>query len=112
MNMTNEGASRLDQALELLGYRQEKEPHHKTNLLHAIRLHAGLIGDRELEDACNAEIERIRAEINAVRSPAKVQVNWGFNQRNAAGKLEPGTVQINIGSNQRCCMGDFHESGS
>ncbi len=107
--MQNEATKRLEQALELLAYRQAKEPHHKTNLLHAIQLHAGLIGDNELEVACNAEIERIRAEFITNSDKLKIDINVGYSQRNAGSNLEPGMVQINVAHNQRNCMGDYYE---
>lgn len=60
----SDATRRLNDSLELLGFVEAKLPHQKTNLLHAIQLHAGLIGDRELELACNEKIEKIIAEVN------------------------------------------------
>lgn len=107
--MLNDGTTRLEWALELLGYQQAKEPNHKTNLLHAIQVHAGLIGNKELEVACDAEVEHIRTENKAKSGSVDVEVNVGDCQRNSGEKLKPGMVQIKIGRNQRNFMGDFYE---
>lgn len=101
--------TRLEQALELLGYTHAKELHHKSNLIHAIALFAGLAHDAELEAECEQEIQRLRAEVEAKakQEPVEVTVNIGDDQRNA-GRGHRG-IQINIGRNQRNCGGDFHE---
>ena len=99
--------SRLEQALELLGYARAKGLHHQSNLVHAISLFAGLSGDADLEAECEHEIQRIRAEVAAKQAPAAVTVNVGDNQRNAG--RGQGGIQINIGRNQRNCGGDFYE---
>jgi len=54
--------SRLQQALELLGYAQEQKPHQRSNLVSAIALFAGVNGDSELEAQCDLELQRIRGE--------------------------------------------------
>lgn len=107
--MQNDGTKRLEKALELLNYQEAKEPYHKTELLHAIRIHAGLIGDKELELACQAEIERIRAEFITNNNTLKIDLNVGYCQRNSGSNVERGMIQVNIGHNQRNCMGDFYE---
>lgn len=99
--------TRLEQALELLGYARATELHHQSNLIHAISLFAGLSGDFELEAECEREIQRIRAEVAAKQASAAVTVNVGDNQRNAG--RGQGGIQINIGRNQRNCGGDFYE---
>lgn len=99
--------SRLEQAIELLGYAHAKELHHQSNLIHAISLFAGISGDANLEAECEREIQRIRAEVAAKQEPVAVSVNVGDNQRNAG--RGQGGIQINIGRNQRNCGGDFHE---
>ncbi len=99
--------TRLEQALELLGYANAKELHHQSNLIHTIALFAGLSGDAELETQCEQELQRIRAEVAAKQKPVAVTVNIGDDQRNA-GHGHRG-IQINIGRNQRNCGGDFHE---
>lgn len=99
--------TRLEHALELLGYARAKELHHQSNLIHAISLFAGISGDADLEVECEREIQRIRAEVAAKQEHVAVSVNVGDNQRNA-GRI-PGSLQINIGRNQRNCGGDFHE---
>ncbi|MER2540204.1 MAG: hypothetical protein ABTQ26_13270 [Azonexus sp.] len=103
MNM----ATRLEQALELLGYARAKELHHQSNLIHAIALFAGISEDAELEAECEREIQRLRAEVAAKQEPVEVTVNIGDDQRNA-GRGHRG-IHINIGRNQRNCGGDFHE---
>ena len=55
----------LDQALSLLGYKEESPSHHRSNLLHAIQDHAGLTGNEGLEYACEARLNLIRAENDA-----------------------------------------------
>ena len=99
--------TRLEQALELLGYARAKGLHHQSNLVHAISLFAGLSGDADLEAECEHEIQRIRAELAAKQASAAVTVNVGDNQRNAG--RGQGGIQINIGRNQRNCGGDFYE---
>lgn len=99
--------TRLEQALELLGYTHAKELHHQSNLIHAISLFAGLSGDTDLEAECEREIQRIRAEVAAKQEPVAVTVNIGDDQRNA--RHGHRGIQINIGRNQRNCGGDFHE---
>ena len=99
--------TRLEQALELLGYANAKELHHQSNLIHSIALFAGLSDDAELEAECEREIQRLRAEVAAKQEPVEVTVNIGDDQRNA-GRGHRG-IQINIGRNQRNCGGDFHE---
>lgn len=59
--MTKNTAS-LEQVLQLLCYSDAKEPHYKTNLIHAIAQFAGLTNNTNLEAECYSEIERIRAE--------------------------------------------------
>ena len=99
--------TRLEQALELLGYTRAKELHHQGNLIHSIALFAGLAHDAELEAECEREIQRLRAEVATKQEPVEVTVNIGDDQRNA-GRGHRG-IQINIGRNQRNCGGDFHE---
>lgn len=99
--------TRLEQALELLGYTHAKELRHKSNLIHAIALFAGLSDNAELEAECEREIQRLRAEVAAKQEPVEVAVNIGDDQRNAV-RGHRG-IQINIGRNQRNCGGDFHE---
>lgn len=98
--------ARLEQALGLLGYTSAQELHHKSNLIHAIALFAGLSHDTELEAECEREIQRLRAEAAAKQEPVEVVVNIGDDQRNAAGHRG---IQINIGRSQRNCGRDFHE---
>lgn len=57
------GSERLQHALTLLGYRNARELFHKSNLVHAIELFAGVSGDSELAAECEREIQRIQAEI-------------------------------------------------
>lgn len=59
---------RLEQALGLLGYREDQPSHHRSNLLHAIALFAGVAGDESLSNACEARINLIRAENEAARA--------------------------------------------
>lgn len=99
-------ATRLEQALELLGYSRAKALHHQSNLIHSIALFAGLGHDSELEAECEQEIQRLRIEVAAMQEPVEVTVNIGDDQRNAGGHRG---IQINIGRNQRNCGGDFHE---
>lgn len=54
--------TRLQQALDLLGYTQEQKPHYKSNLVSAIALFAGAKGDSELEAQCELELQRIRGD--------------------------------------------------
>lgn len=54
--------TRLQKALDLLGYAQEQKPHHKTNLVSAIALFAGATGDSDLEAQCELEMQRIRGD--------------------------------------------------
>ncbi|WP_041647833.1 hypothetical protein [Aromatoleum aromaticum] len=61
-------ATRLDQALTLLGYQDAKQLHYRSNLVHAIHLFAGVQGDAKLEAECEAEIARIRAAVEQARS--------------------------------------------
>lgn len=107
--MQNDATKRLEKVLELLAYQQAKEPYHKAELLHAIRIHAGFIADKELEVACYAEIERICRELITSNDSIKVEVNVGYCQHNSCEKLKAGSVQINIGHNQRNCIGDYYE---
>ena len=100
-------ATRLEQALELLGYSRAKELHHQSNLIHSIALFAGLGHDAELEAECEQEIQRLRIDVAAKHEPVEFSVNIGDDQRNA-GRGHRG-IQINIGRNQRNCGGDFHE---
>lgn len=100
-------ATRLEQALELLGYARTKELHHQSNLIHSIASFAVLSDDAELEAECEREIQRLRAAVAAKQEPVEVTVNIGDDQRNA-GRGHRG-IQINIGRNQRNCGGDFHE---
>jgi hypothetical protein len=67
------------------------------------------IGDTEIEVACNAEIERIRAEFITNSDKLKIDINVGYSQRNSSSNLEPGMVQINVGHNQRNCMDEYYE---
>lgn len=60
--MGNDGDSRLGKALAELGYSDSKPSHHRSNLLHAIQLFAGLNHDDWLEQACEARLNMIRAE--------------------------------------------------
>lgn len=55
----------LDQALSLLGYREELPSHHRSNLLRSIQQYAGLSGNEGLEYACEARLNLIRAENEA-----------------------------------------------
>jgi len=56
-------ADRLQEVLVLLDYGNAKQPHYRSNLIHAIQMFAGLRGDAELEAACGQEIARIQAEV-------------------------------------------------
>ena len=58
---------RLKEALGLLGYEDTREPYHRSNLVLAIQLFAGIQEDDELETECEMEIKRIRAEIASDR---------------------------------------------
>lgn len=58
----------LDQALSLLGYREELPSHHRSNLIHAIQQHAALVGNEGLEHACEDRLNLIRAENEAAHS--------------------------------------------
>lgn len=62
---------RLEQALKLLGYGNAKELFHKSNLVHAMELFAGVTGDSDLAAECESEIQRIRAEVAAKQQSAK-----------------------------------------
>ena len=57
--------SKLEQALELLGYENAKELHHKSNLIHAIELFAGVTDNPILESDCQLKIQHIRVEVEA-----------------------------------------------
>ena len=46
--------------------------------MHAIRIHAGFIADKELDVACYAEIERIRAELITSNDSVEVELNVGY----------------------------------
>ena len=52
---------RLKHALTLLGYQTDQAPHHRSNLIHAILAFAAMRGDTELERACDAELQSIKA---------------------------------------------------
>ncbi len=58
---------RLQEALGILGYQNAREPHHRSNLVLAIQLFAGIQQDDKLETECEMEIKKIRAEIAADR---------------------------------------------
>lgn len=75
--------------LELLAYQKAEQPYHKTKSLYAIRIRAWLIGDMEIEVACNAEIERIRAKFITNSDKLKIDINVGYSQRNSSSNLEP-----------------------
>lgn len=66
--MSLDGNVRLDQALEVLGYRETQPTHHRSNLLSAIALFAGANRDEALGWACEARINCIRAEAESARS--------------------------------------------
>ena len=57
--------NKLEQALQLLGYEKANHLHQKHVLVSAISSFAGLTNDDELEAACNAELDRLKAEIQA-----------------------------------------------
>lgn len=57
---------RLKEALTLLGYSDADQVHHKSNLIHAIQQFAAQHNDTELEARCEAEIVKIRANIQIV----------------------------------------------
>jgi hypothetical protein len=61
--------ARLQLALDALGYETVKELHYKSNLIHAIQIFALVKGDQEIELACDAELESIRAQ--AAQRPQK-----------------------------------------
>lgn len=93
----------------LIKYHEAIEASHKTELLRAIRIHAGLVVDKELELACQTEIERIRAEFIANNDTLNTDINVGYSQRNSITNDNRPLIQINIGHNQRNCMGDIYE---
>ncbi len=63
-----DGNVRLDQALALLGYKEEIQPsHYRSNLLHAVMMFAGLTHDEPLELACQARLNLIQAENETAR---------------------------------------------
>lgn len=66
MSMTTN--CRLHEALSLLGYESAKQLHYRSNLINAIQQFAGLHHDAVLEAACEAELDRIRAEIAAAQA--------------------------------------------
>ncbi len=59
---------RLKIALDALGYDSVKELRFKSNLIHAIQIFALVNGDVEVETACDAEIEKIRLEVERRQS--------------------------------------------
>ena len=66
LGATNQAdTGRLRHALNLLDYKNAKELHHKSNLVHAIKAFAEVAGDADLTAECESEIQRIRAEIAA-----------------------------------------------
>jgi hypothetical protein len=60
--------TRLEQALQLLGYEKAKHLHQKHVLVSAISSFASLTNDDELELTCNTELDRLKAEIQANQS--------------------------------------------
>lgn len=52
----------LEEVLILLGDRDDLPAHHRSNLLHAIQLFAGVTGNEGLSWACEARINLIRCE--------------------------------------------------
>jgi len=66
--MAMDANDRLEQALGLLGYREDQPSHYRSNLLHAIAQFAGLSRDEYLGYACEARINLIRAENEAARA--------------------------------------------
>ncbi len=61
--------ARLQLVLDALGYDTVKELHYKSNLIHAIQVFALVKGDQEIELACDAELESIRAQV--AQQPSK-----------------------------------------
>ena len=71
--MTNANDT-LDQALGLLGYREDLPSHYRSNLIHAIQLYAGVSGNEGLGYACEARLNLMQSENEADRdSQAKPQ---------------------------------------
>ncbi len=62
--MTNANDT-LDQALGLLGYRENLPSHYRSNLIHAIQIFAGVSGNEYLGYACEARLNLIQAENDA-----------------------------------------------
>ncbi|SEU40158.1 hypothetical protein SAMN03159335_06213 [Burkholderia cepacia] len=56
---------KLNEVLELLGIERAHRPHDQHNLLMAIHSFAMAVRDAELEQACEAKMTQIRAEIAA-----------------------------------------------
>ena len=57
----------LEQALGLLGYREDLPSHYRSNLLRAIQQYAGLSRNEGLEYTCEARLNLIRAENEATQ---------------------------------------------
>lgn len=59
--------TRLDQVLQLLGYETAKQLHQKHALVSAISSFAALTNDVELESNCDAELNRLKSEIQTTQ---------------------------------------------
>lgn len=57
--------NKLESALQLLGYEKAKHLHQKHVLISAISSFASVTNDEELEAACDEELDRLKAEIQA-----------------------------------------------
>ncbi len=53
---------RLQAALSALRYDPTAKPNGRINLLFSINAHAILVGDKEMQDACAAEIAKVQEE--------------------------------------------------
>ncbi len=65
--LENEGEARSMRALAELGMSGNKPSHHRSNLIEAIAMFAGLSRDDMLDQAANKELEAIREENRAAR---------------------------------------------
>lgn len=65
MNDQKGEITKLEQALHLLGYKKAKHLHQKHVLVSAISSFASVTNNEDLEAACNAELDRLKAEIQA-----------------------------------------------
>lgn len=100
-------STRLEQALELLGYANAKELHHQSNLIHAIALFSDISCNAELGAECAREIQRVRAAIAAKQKPVVVTVSMCDDLRNTGCGGQD--TQITVGSNTHKSGGGFQE---